>query len=109
MPPETGMPMNPRRQAMQEVLDEDQFGAKENPMGSEMNKLFIDKALFPPDVKEGDQVRILATVGPVGSKVTITPTEAEMVGAEAEQGDLPDGGGAPPENAVPPAPDELPG
>lgn len=97
------VPMDPRRKAMQEALEEDSFGAKENPMGAEMNKLFIDKALFPPDVKEGDKVNILAVVSAVGSKVSITPLEAQMEGAEMEDvegAEMEAGAGPSPENAV---------
>lgn len=74
--------MDPRRAAMKEMLSDDSFGMKENPTGADMGKLFLDKALFPPDVKEGDQVRITATINGVGSKVTITPLEAEMVNGD---------------------------
>lgn len=98
MPMNTAMPEDPKRAAMKEMLSDDGFNLKENPVGADMGKLFIDKALFPPDVKEGDQVKITATVGPVGSKVSITPLEAEMCDPAADEagaGDMGPAGEAP--------------
>ena len=70
---------NPMEQAEEEDVEEAEGMPMEDPRDSNKDgtTLYLDEDLFPEGCKVGKQVKIIATVTSMGTKIGVTPDEVE--------------------------------
>jgi hypothetical protein len=82
MPPQ----INPRAAALDAMKEGGVNPEKKNPMsgpdGDTGPEFYLDEAIMPEGIQEGDMVEITGMLGPLGAKVSVTPIKVE----KAEEG-----------------------